>query len=75
MWPFSQDTATYSRFPFLQVMIELAKGLEVMNAIGAPLTQLQLKSSRLVSMFDELSSVCVNPKKHIVGQQVLFEHS
>ena len=73
--PFSEDTATYSCFPFpttYAAMIELAKGLEVMSAIGAPLTQLPLKSSRLVSMFDELSSDRFNPKKHIVGQVSTF---
>ena len=75
--PFSEDTATYSCFLLpatYAVMIELAKGLEVMSAIGSPLNQLPLKSSRLVSMFDELSSVCFNPMKHIVCQ-VPFEHS
>ena len=73
--PFSEDTATYSRFLFptpYAAMIDLAKGLDVMSAIGAPLTQLPLKSSRLVSMFDELSSDCFNPKKHIVGQVSTF---
>ena len=69
--PFSEDTATYSRFLFpatYAAMIALAKGLDIMSAIGAPLTQLSLKSSRLVSMFDELSSDHFNPKKHIVAQ-------